>query len=141
MISATETERCSEEAERICAPFRDEYPFEQNFFKTRAGALHFLDEGPRDAAPILCVHGNPTWSFYYRRLVREFRENSRVIAPDHIGCGLSEKPQNWSYRLADHVANLEELVLGLDLRRITLVVHDWGGAIGCGVAVRNPERF
>lgn len=141
MTTACKSSDRADAARRLCAGFRGEYPFEPHFFPTRAGDLHYVDEGPRDAAPILCVHGNPTWSFYYRRLVKEFSADWRVVAPDHIGCGLSEKPQGWSYRLADHIANLEELVLGLDLQRITLVVHDWGGAIGCGVAVRHPERF
>jgi len=130
-----------ERAREACRSFRGEYPFEPHFLETPAGALHYLDEGPRDAAPVLCVHGNPTWSFYYRRLVRELSASHRVIAPDHLGCGLSDKPQEWSFRLADHVANLERLVLELDLRDLTLVVHDWGGAIGFGVAGRHPERF
>jgi haloalkane dehalogenase len=87
------------------------------------------------------VHGNPTWSFYWRGLVTGLRDEHRVVAPDHLGCGLSDKPQDWSYRLADHVENLSRLVLELDLRDITLGVHDWGGVIGLGVAVRHPERF
>ncbi|MFT7668788.1 MAG: pimeloyl-ACP methyl ester carboxylesterase [Planctomycetota bacterium] len=128
-------------AVRIRGSIQSEYPFESNFLQTRAGLLHYIDEGDKNAPPVLCIHGNPTWSFYYRRIAKEFRSDSRVIAPDHIGCGLSEKPQDWSYELADHIANLEQLVLDLDLKDITLVVHDWGGAIGCGVAVRHPERF
>jgi pimeloyl-ACP methyl ester carboxylesterase len=129
------------DADQFCISFADEYAFEHHYLETPAGLLHYVDEGPRDASPILCVHGNPTWSFYYRRLIQKFRGEQRVIAPDHIGCGLSDKPQDWSYRLADHIDNLERLVLELDLRDITLVVHDWGGAIGCGVATRHPERF
>ncbi len=129
------------QAQQQCLSFREEYPFTHNFLETPAGALHYVDEGPRDASPILCVHGNPTWSFYYRRLIQACSHNQRVIAPDHLGCGLSDKPQDWSYRLEDHIANLERLVLELDLRDITLVVHDWGGAIGCGLAVRHPERI
>ncbi len=100
-----------------------------------------MDEGPRSAVPMLLVHGNPTWSFYWRQVIRAFQPERRMIAPDHIGCGLSDKPQDYSYRLADHVSNLERLVLELDLRGITLVVHDWGGPIGLGVATRHPERF
>jgi cis-3-alkyl-4-acyloxetan-2-one decarboxylase len=130
-----------ERAREFCRPFREEYDFEPNFLETTAGTLHYLDEGSREAAPILCVHGNPTWSFYYRRLVREFRDSHRVIAPDHLGCGLSDKPQKWSFRLEDHIANLERLLFELNLEKVTLVVHDWGGAIGLGAAVRHPERF
>ena len=130
-----------ERARRATRGFADEYDFAPRFHRTPGGALHYVDEGPRDGEVVLCVHGNPTWSFYYRRLIRAFAADRRVIAPDHLGCGLSDKPQDWSYRLADHVANLESLVLDLDLRRVHLVVHDWGGAIGCGVAGRHPDRF
>jgi len=128
-------------AARTTAGFREEYPFAPRFHAQPGGLQHYVDEGPIDAPPVLCVHGNPTWSFLYRRVVRELSPTRRVVAPDHLGCGLSEKPQGWSYRLADHVDNLERLVLALDLRRITLVVHDWGGAIGAGFAVRHPERI
>ena len=89
------------------------------------------------------MHGNPTWSFYWRELVRPLREKYRVVVPDHIGCGLSEKPDagDYSYRLAQRVADLGQLIERLDLRQITLVAHDWGGAIGMGAAVAAPERF
>ena len=89
------------------------------------------------------VHGNPTWSFYWRNLILALRERYRVVAVDHIGCGLSDKPAagDYSYRLAQRVADLGELVEKLDLRQITLVAHDWGGAIGMGAAVAAPERF
>ena len=122
-------------------PELEGYPFAPHLLETAAGALHYLDEGPAQAEPLLCVHGNPTWSYFYRRLVSGLSDEYRVVAPDHIGCGRSDKPQDWSYRLADHVANLERLVLALDLSRVTLVVHDWGGPIGFGVAARHPERF
>ena len=90
---------------------------------------------------MLAVHGNPTWSFYWRALVERFSDRFRVVVPDHIGCGMSDKPQDWTYRLGDHIGNLQSLVEHLDLKDITLVVHDWGGAIGMGVAGRLPERF
>jgi haloalkane dehalogenase len=118
-----------------------EYPFRGREHRSPGGTMHYLDEGPRDGEVVLCLHGNPTWSFYWRALVRGLADRRRIVVPDHVGCGLSEKPQAWSYRLADHVANLESLVLALDLRRITLVVHDWGGAIGFGFARRHPERI
>lgn len=120
--------------------WRSLYPFASHFHRIGPHALHYLDEGPRDAPPLLLVHGNPTWSFYWRRAVLQFRDRFRVVALDHLGCGLSDKPQDWPYRLADHVANLESLALHLDLRNITLGVHDWGGAIGLGFATRHPER-
>jgi cis-3-alkyl-4-acyloxetan-2-one decarboxylase len=102
---------------------------------------HYLDEG--EGEPVVMLHGNPTWSFYYRRLVEGLRPSYRTIVPDHIGCGLSDKPDDsrYDYTLESRVADLEALVdhLGLD-ERLTLVVHDWGGAIGMVYATRHPER-
>jgi len=100
--------------------------------------LHYLDEGAGD--PVLMVHGNPTWSFYYRDLVRALSGEYRCVVPDHVGCGLSDKPLSYSYRLANHIENLAQLIERLDLRDITLVVHDWGGAIGFGAAMKRLER-
>ena len=116
------------------------YPFAPHVLTLPDGTgCHYVDEGQGD--PVLMVHGNPTWSFYYRRLIQALQGRFRVLAPDHVGCGRSDKPQQYEYRLSQHIANLEHLVTTLDLRRITLVVHDWGGAIGMGVAVRHPDRF
>lgn len=123
------------------AALRAAYPWTGQTLDVNGGRMHYLDVGPKDAPVMLCVHGNPTWSFYWRRLVQRFSDRFRVIVPDHIGCGLSDKPQGWPYRLEGHVDNLRLLVDTLDLRDITLVVHDWGGAIGFGVATRRPERF
>lgn len=119
--------------------WRAAYPFTSQRLDLGGHALHYVDEGAGD--PILMVHGNPTWSFYYRRLIEAFRGKYRTIAPDHIGMGLSDKPQNYNYCLDSHIANLSWLINELDLRNITLVVHDWGGAIGLGAAVEQPERF
>lgn len=99
--------------------------------------MHYVDEG--EGEPIVCVHGNPTWSFYYRYLVKANRSAHRVIVPDHIGCGLSDKPQQYNYTLQQHIANLTELIESLQLSPFTLVVHDWGGPIGLGYAVQHPE--
>lgn len=134
---AASSERGSSRLGRLAAL----YPFASHWLELEAGRYHYVDEGPRDADTLLCVHGNPTWSFYWRRLISAFRRTHRVVAPDHLGCGLSDKPQDWSYALADHVANLERLVVALDLKRVTLVVHDWGGAIGMGLALRQPQRI
>jgi haloalkane dehalogenase len=90
------------------------------------------------------IHGNPSWSFYYRNLVQRLKRNHRCIVPDHIGCGLSDKPgdDRYDYTLERRVADLERLIDSLDLEeKITLVVHDWGGMIGMAWAVRNPERI
>lgn len=117
------------------------YPWTGSFHEVDGGRMHVLDEGPRDAPVILAVHGNPTWSFYWRALITQFSDRYRVVVPDHIGCGLSDKPQDWPYRLEGHVGNLVQVIEALDLRDITLVVHDWGGAIGIGAAERVAERI
>jgi cis-3-alkyl-4-acyloxetan-2-one decarboxylase len=117
-----------------------EYPFAPKSFQTPAGArLSYLDEGPRSDEAVLMLHGNPTWSFYYRNLVRALAPTTRCIAPDHVGMGLSEKPSNYAYTLAGRIADVEALVASLGLRRVHLVVHDWGGAIGFGFAAKHPE--
>ena len=117
------------------------YPFKSNWLTLDGGVrMHYLDEGGA-GEPVVMVHGNPTWSFYYRNLACGLRGGRRIIVPDHIGCGLSDKPQDYPYRVARHIENLERLLIHeLKLERFSLVVHDWGGAIGCGVAVRHPER-
>jgi pimeloyl-ACP methyl ester carboxylesterase len=115
------------------------YPFERHELKLSSGhSLSYLDEG--EGRPILMVHGNPTWSFYYRELVKELRGNHRVIVPDHIGAGFSDKPVDYPYRLENHIDNLNELITALDLKEYTLIVHDWGGLIGFGAALKAPER-
>jgi cis-3-alkyl-4-acyloxetan-2-one decarboxylase len=117
------------------------YPFSPKSFRTTGGArMSYLDEGPRGDEAVLMLHGNPTWSFYYRELVRELSGTLRCVAPDHVGMGLSEKPAGYAYTLASRIADIEALVDGLGLKRIHLVVHDWGGAIGFGVAARQPGR-
>ena len=117
------------------------YPFKSNFFDRGAGLqMHYLDEG--QGAPVLMVHGNPSWSFYYRNLVKALSGTKRCIVPDHIGMGLSDKPDDaaYSYTLAQRIDDLDALVSSLNLSEpLTLVVHDWGGMIGFGWAVRHPE--
>lgn len=116
------------------------YPFDGRRVRLASDLeLHYVDEGR--GAPLLMVHGNPTWSFYYRALILGLRHRQRCIAPDHIGCGLSDKPGHWSYTIADHADNLSRLILKLDLRNITLVTHDWGGPIGLLAATSLPDRF
>jgi haloalkane dehalogenase len=116
------------------------YPFESHFFVTGGHRLHYLDEGAGD--PLVMLHGNPTWSFYFRNLVHALSPDYRCVVPDHVGCGLSDKPANGSYdfRLESRVRDLERLLDSLGLERITLLVHDWGGMIGMAYAHRNPER-
>jgi cis-3-alkyl-4-acyloxetan-2-one decarboxylase len=116
-----------------------EYPFAPRSFMTPSGArMSYVDEGPRQDEAVLLLHGNPTWSFYYRRLIRELAPAVRCVAPDHIGMGLSAQPEEYDYTLATRIADIEALVSMLGLKRVHLVVHDWGGAIGFGFAARHP---
>jgi pimeloyl-ACP methyl ester carboxylesterase len=120
--------------------FEIEYPFDSKWFRTPDGIQHYIDEG--SGPPLLMVHGNPTWSFAWRRLVTALKDRFRVIAIDHLGCGFSQKPANSSlYTLQHHISHLSQLVQLLDLHHITLFGHDWGGAIGMGCAASMPARF
>ena len=117
------------------------YPFTGHHLERPAGRLHYLDEGTGD--PVVMLHGNPTWSFYYRNLVLALRDRYRCIAPDHIGCGLSDKPpeSRYDYSLKSRVDDLDALLDHLGVtERVTLVLHDWGGMIGMAWAARHPER-
>lgn len=116
------------------------YPFEPKRFDTGRGMLSYLDEGQGDEAVVM-VHGNPTWSFLYRNIVLGLRGKMRCIVPDHLGCGLSDKPQDFDYTLGEHIRNLRALLDSLNLRRIHLIVHDWGGPIGLGTALRQPGQL
>ena len=119
-----------------------EYPFAPKSMMTPSGArMSYVDEGPRRDEAVLMLHGNPTWSFYYRNLIKALSPTIRCIAPDHIGMGLSEKPADYDYTLATRIADIEALVASLRLKRVHLVVHDWGGAIGFGFAARHPEMI
>lgn len=120
--------------------FADEYPFESHWFEADGFVQHYIDEG--SGPVLLMVHGNPTWSFAWRRLVKDLSRDHRVIAIDHLGCGFSEKPQDRRlYTLDGHIQRLMALINVLDLSGITLFGHDWGGAIGMGTATRLSERF
>lgn len=121
------------------AGFESEYPFPSKFFDLGGVRLHYVDEGRGET--LLCVHGNPTWSFAWRNLIKDLSRDFRVVAIDHVGCGFSDKPQEYEYRLGRHIDNLSRFVTGLDLKNITLLAHDWGGAIGMGTAGRLPDRF
>lgn len=123
--------------------FRQHYPFSSHYLDLGDGQrLHYLDEGPRNAPVLVLLHGNPTWSFYFRQLITALRDRFRVIVPDHLGCGLSTKPRG-DWRLTHHIAHLEELLLahlGLQGHSLTLLMHDWGGAIAMGFARRHPDQ-
>lgn len=119
------------------------YPFTGHYFVHQNGLRqHYLDEG--HGAPVVMLHGNPSWSIYYRNLVQQLSGAYRCIVPDHIGCGLSDKPADsrYSFTLQQRVDDLDALLTHLDVReQITLVVHDWGGMIGMAWASRHPERI
>ena len=114
------------------------YPFSSHSLQLDGLRYHYLDEGRGQT--LLMLHGNPTWSFYWRNLILAFRDRYRVVAPDHIGCGLSDKPQDYPYCLEQHISNVVRLIEQLDLSQITLMLHDWGGAIGLGTALKVPDR-
>lgn len=117
---------------------RDLYPFAPRTFTTEHGRMAYLDEGPRDAPAVLLVHGTPTWSFEWREVVRMLAPHRRVIAPDHLGFGLSDKPADGAVLTpAAHATRLRALVTHLDLRDVTLVVHDFGGPIGLPLALEG----
>lgn len=115
------------------------YPFRSQFLQLGDHGIHYVDEGK--GQPILMLHGNPTWSFYYRNLIQTFSTKFRTIVPDHMGCGFSDKPQDYEYTLENHIQNAYKLIRFLELKQIILIVHDWGGAIGMGLATRYPELF
>jgi len=117
---------------------RAEYPFASHHFQVPAGKLHYVDEG--NGQPVVMVHGNPTWSYLYRDLIKRLRGEYRCVAADHLGFGLSDKPRDWSYLPEYHATNLEALIAALDLKDITLMVQDWGGPIGLSYAVAHPEN-
>jgi len=124
------------------ARYRDGYPFRSHFLDRNGLAYHYLDEGAGD--PVVMVHGNPTWSFYFRRLITDLRSRYRVIVPDHIGCGLSARPglDRYDFTLANRVADLGALLDQLGLTgKLTFVVHDWGGMIAMAYAAAHPERI
>jgi haloalkane dehalogenase len=122
------------------APRTTDFP-QGKYLDLRGLRYHYLDEG--NGEPVVMLHGNPTWSFYYRDLVRGLRDDYRTVVPDHIGCGLSDKPgdDRYDYTLNQRVLDLEALLDHLELRdNLTLVLHDWGGMIGMAYAHRHPER-
>ena len=118
------------------------YPYTSHYLDLNGFKYHYLDQG--EGEPLVMVHGNPTWSFYFRELVNNFSPRFRTIVPDHIGCGLSDKPDvdAYGFGLENRVDDLEMLLdhLGVD-HNITLILHDWGGMIGMAYAVRHPERI
>ena len=127
MINSTET-------------FKGTWPFTPHFYNGNGFAQHFIDEGPRNAEPIICLHGEPTWGYIYRKFIPQLSEKYRVIVPDMMGFGKSETPQDKEYTLKTHVENLSGLIEHLNLNNITFVGQDWGGPITGAYSIRNLER-
>jgi haloalkane dehalogenase len=117
------------------------YPFRSHHLDRNGMGLHYIDQGKGN--PVVMVHGNPTWSFYFRHIIQALSGDHRTIAPDHMGCGLSYKPDETQYdfHLKSRVEDFSTLMDYLDLDRVTLLVHDWGGMIGMAWAVENPDRI
>jgi pimeloyl-ACP methyl ester carboxylesterase len=120
--------------------FDGTWPFVPQVTRASGFEQHYVDEGPRDGQVILCLHGEPTWGYLYRKMIGPLSTTFRVVVPDHMGFGKSETPQDRVYTLQTHVENLERFVEALDLRDITLVCQDWGGPMAGAFTLRNPER-
>jgi cis-3-alkyl-4-acyloxetan-2-one decarboxylase len=122
--------------------FKGTFPFEPRYLRTGEVRLHYVDEGPRDATPLLFTHGNPTWSYLWRRQIADLsRQGQRCVAFDHMGFGRSDKPPHLSvYTLRAHIDNALALIDALDLRDVVLVAHDWGGPIGLGALLERRDR-
>ena len=118
--------------------FNDTWPFKPNFFSGNGFKMHYVDEGK--GTPIICLHGEPTWGYIYRKFIPPLSRDNRVIVPDHMGFGKSETPQDREYTLKTHVDNLAGLIEKLELTEITFVMQDWGGPIGVAYALRNSEQ-
>jgi cis-3-alkyl-4-acyloxetan-2-one decarboxylase len=127
----------------LTGDFGGTFPYEPHYVQAGEVRLHYVDEGPSDSPPLLMLHGNPTWSYMYRRPIELLSgRGHRCIAFDHMGFGRSDKPpEPRRYVLANHVSNAIALVDELDLRDVTLVMHDWGGPIGLGALLERPDRF
>lgn len=115
-----------------------EYPFRSRWWDTAEGQLHYVDEGVGE--PVVFVHGVPAWSYHFRAQIKHLRRSHRCIAMDHLGFGLSDKPNPWRHHPSVLSRHVEDLIDGLGLRRVTLVVHDWGGPLGLAYAVRSPAN-
>ncbi len=118
---------------------RSAYPFTLRVFSAPEGDMRYVDEGQGEV--ILFVHGNSTWSFMYRELIKGLRARYRCVAPDHLGFGLSDKPRGATYLPQMHAENLQAFIQGLGLKDITLVLHDWGGPIAMAYATAHPENI
>jgi len=144
VFTSASTSQTSQSSQGRNEAWRCEYPFGSNFLNVGSHRINYVDESGTESEgrdPVLMVHGNPTWSFYWRRMIGSLSPRRRVIAVDHLGCGLSDKPVDHQYCLQNHIDNLCELIDRLDLKNVTLMAHDWGGSIGLGALLARKERF
>src|SRR5579862_796205 len=118
---------------------RKEYPFEPHYIDVDGGRMHYVDEG--QGPPVVFVHGNPTWSFLFRGMIRDLSLKHRCIAMDHIGFGLSDKPAHWGYTPELHARNFAKLIEHLGIPQFTLIAHGSGGPIALSYAVENPAHI
>ena len=120
--------------------FQGTWPFLPNFFDGNGFLQHYVDEGPREAKPIILLHGEPTWGYLYRKFIPELSKTYRVVVPDMMGFGKSETPQDREYTLKTHVENLSNLIKYLKFNDITFVGQDWGGPITAAYSIRNIDK-
>ena len=120
--------------------FNGSWPFKPNFYEGNGFLQHFVDEGPKDADPIIMLHGEPTWGYIYRKFIPALAEKNRIIVPDHMGFGKSETPQDKDYTLKTHVENLSGLIDFLGLKNVTFIGQDWGGPIIGAYSIRNIKN-
>jgi len=120
--------------------FDGTWPFPPNFFDGNGFLMHYVDEGPRQANPIILLHGEPTWGYLYRKFIPELSKSYRVVVPDMMGFGKSETPQDKEYTLKTHVENISSLIDYLKLTNITFVGQDWGGPITAAYSIRNLNK-
>jgi haloalkane dehalogenase len=141
--SSKKTSPCkNDDVARLDDILGNSFPFKRHFLNQNGHQYHYINEG--QGSPVVMIHGNPSWSYYYRNLVSQLSKNHQCIVPDHIGCGFSDKPNDneYDYTLANRIDDLANLLEHLTINEnITLVVHDWGGMIGMGYAARFPERI
>lgn len=117
----------------------DAYPFRDHWFERGDTAMHYVDEG--EGVPVLMLHGNPTWSYLYRNVIKQLRNRCRCLAVDYPGFGFSEHPEGYGYTPEEHAGWISDFVRERDLENVILVMHDWGGPIGLSVAVEQLQRI
>ncbi len=120
--------------------FNGTWPFEAKFSTSAGFRQHYIDEGNQSNEVLICLHGEPTWGYLYRKMIPALAKYYRVIVPDHMGFGKSETPQNRIYTLESHVENISHLIDDLEINNVTFISQDWGGPIAGAYALKYPDR-